>query len=126
MSLDYTAIGQQVSDAISGIQDVDNAIKGTGTINRKGEQTGPAYDPTYGEPVALPVNLLIGSFTTREIDGTNILATDIKITIPPTGLPDDLGPFETLITDAMTYSIIKANPLKPAGVVVMWVLQCRA
>lgn len=87
--------------------------------------SGTAYDPsmTIQEHGAF---FAVMSYENRQIDGTRILATDKLIYLSTEGLAIDVTAADQL-RDAggAVYSVIKATPLAPAGVVVFWEVQGR-
>lgn len=126
MSEDWTAIAAEVDEALASIQDGTLPTKGQGKIIRAGATTGPDYDPEPGTPTEHPCNVLFDVFMSDEIDGTLILATDLKIIVGADQLDIDPTPSDKFQDgDVKDYAIINVTPLKPAGVVVMWELQCR-
>lgn len=113
---DWTAIAAEVAE---GLGEVGVAAR----IVRKGEQTGPAYNPTFGPDELFPVTIVYDEYDTDEIDGTLILATDLKIIMSATNVVPT--PADKLRADK-DYSIQRVMPLQPGGTPVMWELQCRA
>lgn len=107
------------AEVVEGIGEVGVAAN----IVRKGAQTGPAYNPTFGPDELFPVTIVYDEYDTDEIDGTLILATDLKIMMTAVGVVPT--PADKLRADK-DYSIQRVKPLQPGGTPVMWELQCRA
>lgn len=94
-----------------------------GIIRRRGPKTGPDYEPTYGPDTEHSCNVLLGTFTAREREGTSIAATDIKITASALDIEPTAA--ETIEVGGEAYEIVDAMPLNPGGVVLMWTIQAR-
>lgn len=111
-------------------------------IIRAGTVTGPDYDPTYGPDIEAPCTIVFSEYTSSEIDGTLVQQGDIKVLMAASGfaieatsfLEDDVTPLnlnkptpaDRLSSGGKDYEIIDIKPLQPAGVVVMWKVQCRS
>lgn len=126
MSEDWQAVRAEVADAIASIEDVAEPAKAKVTLIQAGPQYGNDYDPIEGAKAMHTVNALISMFEAKEIDGTLIQTDDVKITIPADGLSVEPSTADTIEADGpVKYEIMDVMPLKPAGIVLMWALQCR-
>lgn len=120
------AISKEVDEALASIQDVNSPAKGAGALIRAGVPTGPAYNSEPTEPTEHLCNVLYDEFTIDEIDGTLVRASDLKIIVGADKLEIEPTTFDKFKDgDGMIYAILKVTPLRPAGVVVLWELQCR-
>lgn len=86
----------------------------TGTIVRKGANTGTDYDPVYGPDQTFNFTVTLGTFSNRERAGTAIKATDTRINC-------STGDTVPVISDKMRvggvdYVIYGVDPLKSGGV----------
>lgn len=95
-------------------------------IKLRKQATG-SYDPTTGRPVLtyqdFPAYGAIADYTSREINGTNVLVGDRRVIMSDPGqevLPGDL----LLIGDAQ-YKVVISRPTNPAGVAVVLDVQVR-
>ena len=97
-----------------------------GALRRQTAGPGSTYDP--GEPTNTDyaVNMAVIKYSDREIDGTRILASDLKVLVAPEveiePLPSDL----LVLADGRTLAIVTVTPLSPAGTVVLWTIQARS
>lgn len=117
-----TGLAEEIRDAL---EEAAMATGGKldGYLLRRGEASGPAYAPTYGPDTRLRLSCVQSSYTAYERDGTNILATDIKVLADATGpVPT---PADRLELAGRVYEIVDAQPVAPAGVPLMWRLQVR-
>jgi len=97
----------------------------TGTIERPTASTGPAYDPTPGTPASHAVTFAVTDYRNQEIDGVRVLATDKKVLLAKAGLSIEPTTSDKLLIGGVSHSIVRIEPLSPAGTVVMWTLQVR-
>lgn len=96
-----------------------------GAIRRETPGNGPSYDP--GEPTLTdhPTRMAVTKYTAREIDGSRIRSDDLKVLVAPDA---PVGPTtaDRLVTaDGDSLAIVNVTPLKPAGTVVLYTVQCR-
>lgn len=100
-----------------------------GTIRRTVVTGGNAYDPTSGTATTTDhaATLVVTEFSNSEIDGTRVLATDKKVLVAAGGLAITPEPGDKVVeADGTIYDIVPpVMPLKPAGTVVMYQVQCR-
>jgi hypothetical protein len=96
----------------------------SGTIKRKGAQTGPDYAPVYGPDTLHSFTVILGSFSNRERADTAILATDTKITASVS----DIVPLvsDTITVQGVAYQVYGVDPLKPGGTDLMYKIWARA
>jgi hypothetical protein len=95
-----------------------------GTIKRKGAIVGGTdYSPIYGDPILHAFNVVIGTFTNREREGTAILATDIKITCGVGGTIPVIS--DTISVGDVDYKLYGADPVRTGGVDLLFTLWAR-
>lgn len=117
MSEDWLEIADDVAEALAEV--------GTDAlIEREGEVSGPDYAPEYGEPTQIPVIVLFSKFKSQEIDGTLIRRDDVKLLVEAKGTAPTVR--DRVNVGGVSYAIIDAAPIQPAGIPVLWILQCRA
>lgn len=97
-----------------------------GAIRQQTPGSGPSYDPGEPESTDHAANMVVTSYTNREIDGQRILATDRKALVEPSvGVEPTTA--DLLVTpDGSTLAIIDVTLLRPATTTVLYVLQVRA
>jgi hypothetical protein len=119
MAEDWSAVAAEVAEGL--------AEAGTSaTIIRAGEETGPAHDPTPGQPTSHPCTVVYDTWRNDQIDGTLIRQSDLKIMCSASGLSITPAPNDRFKgVDGKECSIMNVEPLQPAGVPVMYVLQVR-
>lgn len=96
-----------------------------GAVRRPGTPTGPSYDPTPGTPTDDPARFVITAYMAREVDGTRVLSSDVKVLMAPGGLLNDPTTNDKVIAGSTEYMIVDVSTLAPAGVAVLYTLQCR-
>jgi len=98
----------------------------TQTIQRQSvtTQTNPWEPPTTSD-VSYPCVAAVTSYSSREIDGVNILATDRKAVVAATGLEIVPTSKDLLILDDTIYTIESVKLIKPADVTIAYILQVR-
>lgn len=99
-----------------------------GTLITPGTRTGDKWNPTIGDPGAIACTLVETDYNLREIDGTNILATDKRIIIKADPAISEIIPSATQVTYAGKTSPIigPVKPLNPAGIAALiWTAQVR-
>ena len=92
------------------------------TLVKPGEQSGPAYEPTYGPDIEHPVTVAVTEYTTEELDGSLITADDLRVFMT--------AGFEPITADKLSiggtnYAIQRVGILGPDGVVICYELQVR-
>lgn len=93
---------------------------------RRTPTTGAAYNPTQGTPADHACTFVITDYTSRQIDGTRILAGDKKALVAVGALSITPGTADRLLDpSAPGYKIVEAMPLNPGGTVVMYEMQVR-
>lgn len=85
--------------------------------------SGPASTP----PEDRPINVVVTSYSINEVDGENILATDLKVFASTEGVtvPPDKQ-LDQLIIDGKEHEIKNVDPLKPGDTLVLWEMQVGA
>lgn len=98
-----------------------------GAIRRTVPGTGPKYDPGPSTYSADPAAIVVTDFSSREIDGTRILATDKKIMVAPGGLTAPPALSDKVVeADGTVYNIVPPIQTKrPAGTTLVYILQGR-
>lgn len=96
-----------------------------GNIRRR-TTTGPAYDPSQGQPVDHPCTFAVLDYSAMEVDGTRVLATDKKVVLAKGALTIEPS-LDDVVVEAggAVYKIVSIKPLKPGSTVVLWELQVR-
>lgn len=99
-----------------------------GVIRRITVTGGDPWNPGSGTPTTVnhAATMVVTDYAAREIDGTVILATDRKVLVSTSGLSITPATSDLVVLDGQTLAIVSVKPLKPAGTVVMYELQCRA
>lgn len=86
--------------------------------------SGPAYNPTRSNEPPKPCKVMFDEWRDSEVDGTNVLRSDLKVLIA-----NDMGfaptTEDTFEFGGQQYSIEDVKPVAPAGVAVLYQLQCR-
>lgn len=99
----------------------------TGAIRRTTTEGGSTFDPESGTEVITdhPAVLVITAYSSRDIDGTRILATDQKALLEP-ALGIEPTTSDLLVTaDGPTLTIVNVDVLRPSTTTVLWKLQVR-
>lgn len=93
-----------------------------------GEVDGGTGTVTPGATVTVNTYGLVSEYTTREIDGSNIMRGDVKLRCSA----EDLAKAKQAPTAGWTatlggvkYRVMHASPVQPGGIAVMWKLQLR-
>lgn len=96
-----------------------------GSIRRR-TTTGPAYDPTQGDPVDHACRFVVSDYSAMEVDGTRVLATDKKVILSKGALTIEPSLNDVVVeTGGTVYKIVSIKPLEPGSAVVLWELQVR-
>jgi hypothetical protein len=90
--------------------------------------TGPAWDQTL-TPVAYATFAVRVEFTWKQLQGDSVLATDQRWLVAAgplalQGVTSVTAP-DSVTVGGVDYPVVKADPLQPAGTVVMFDCQCR-
>lgn len=96
----------------------------TGTLKRP-TSTGPAHNPTEGEPDEHACTFVVEEFKAFEIDGSRVLATDKKVLLAKGSLTIEPTTTDKLMIGGIPHSIVRIEPVAPGGVTVMYMAQCR-
>lgn len=103
-----------------------------GAIRRETPGAGPPYSPGPPTVVNHPAKLVVTSFTAREIDGTRIRADDLKVLVAAEGLAVEPTTLDRVVEaqqvgspNGPSLAIVNVEPLSPAGMAVVFTLQCR-
>ena len=96
-----------------------------GAVRSTGEPTGPEYDPTPGADIDYPARFVIVAFDAKEIDGTRVLSSDVKVLMAPGDLLNPPTTNDRLIAADGEYAIVNVTTLAPADIAVLYTLQCR-
>lgn len=97
-----------------------------GFVRRKGLPTGPPHNPRPGPPINTPVTFVEDDFSAHEIDGTRILAKDLKILMAvgvQTQDPDSTA--ELVYANGDVLKIVNAKRLSPGGTTLLFEVQAR-
>ena len=98
-----------------------------GAIRRTTVEGANLYDPSSGTEVVTdhPAMMVSTTYSAREIDGTRIRATDIKVIIEPATGIEPTTSDKVVAADGAALTIINIDVLRPATTTVLWTLQCR-
>jgi beta-galactosidase GanA len=114
---DYT---EDVADAVELIEEF-----GQSGFLRRIVSTGPANNPTQTK-TDYPATFAVLAYTSRQIDGTRILATDRMVYLSALGLAVAPAITDKLVDAAgVVYNVISITPFSPAGTVVYFEVQVR-
>lgn len=90
--------------------------------------SGPAWDPVT-TPVAFSTFAARVEFTWRQMQGGDVLATDQRwlVAAGPLDLQGvrSMSPPDRIQVNGVEVTVVKAEPLQPAGTVAMFDCQCR-
>lgn len=94
-----------------------------------------AYDPATGTTSAATVTTYTGvafreSYALRDIDGTLVKRGDVRLILAPectdgTAMVQPATDTDTIAFNGTTYTVVGADPLKPADESVLFYAQCR-
>lgn len=98
-----------------------------GAIRRTIPGSGPKYDPGPSTSYDEPADMVVTDFSSREIDGTRVLATDKKIMVAPGALTSSPALSDKVVeADGTVYNIVPPIQTKrPAGTTLVYILQGR-
>lgn len=107
--------------------DADELIDefGQDGVLRRPLMSGPDHDPVEEEPDDHPAVFAVLDYSSREIDGTRVLATDKKAYLSVGALTIEPTLSDQLVVGGISHAIIRVKPLAPSGTVVLWELQVR-
>lgn len=95
---------------------------------RRTSSTGPSYDPTNTTADYATVAAIL-DYTSRQIDGENILVTDRRALVaagPLTALGiTSIAPPDSIVVGGVAIPVVRVVPLSPGGTVVMYECQIR-
>jgi hypothetical protein len=96
-------------------------------IRRLTPGAGPDHNPGPSTPVDHPCKAVRLQFSKSEIDGTQVLAGDVRLYVSARNFALDLNPTtDRLVFNGVAYTIVPpVNQLNPAGTNVYWSLQGR-
>lgn len=129
------AIALEVAAALDeATSEVGNGTPLQGTLTRTTGADETTYPPTPGQTLAYIGTVMLSQFSTRDRDGTNIKASDLKALITPLGFTRTDAPAgsidpengDKLQIDGATYSLVQVWPYKPGGDVLYFIGQARA
>lgn len=105
---------------------------GQTAVLRRFNPTGAAYDPVVGRAVdEYSVNIVVMDYTDFEVGQGRVKASDKRVYLAKGDLDFDPTPLDRLIIGGEPHAIVGPNEgrgvrtLSPAGVPVMYELQCR-
>lgn len=96
-----------------------------GTFERKGEVTGPPFDPTFGPSTFHDATVAVVTYDQSYRDGTLIQANDLRVLVSVKGLDIVPSVSDRLSVGTAEFSIANVMPLAPDGVVRFYGLQVR-
>lgn len=113
MAVDYTSLASTASRLI---------IENGRTVKlRAMVPSGPAWNPSFTASDT-DVKAVFTRYSTREIDGLVIQATDIKVLLSSSVVPDATM---RLVDGSIDYSIVDVVEIKPGPVSVLYIVQAR-
>ena len=93
---------------------------------RRTPQTGTGYNPTDGTPVNHTAVFAVIDYSSRDIDGTRVLATDKRVIMGVGALTITPATTDLLVeAGGGVYKIVNVSPINPAGTVVAYEIQAR-
>jgi len=104
---------------------VINRYGTAGKLIRNGEQTGPAYNPTFGPDIEFPITVALVDYSQRDLSGTLVETTDRKALVSIDGFNDVPTIADRLEVSGETYQIISLSRIETKGTVHYWRLQVR-
>lgn len=97
----------------------------TGTLRRP-TNSGSSYNPTPGTPDDHACTFAVMQFDKGEIDGTRVLATDLKVYLAKDDLSIEPATTDLLLIGGVAHQIVPpVTPINPAGTAVYYELQVR-
>ena len=96
-----------------------------GAIRRTTTEGGSSFEPGTEVITDHPAIMVITAYSSRDIDGTRIMATDQKALLEP-ALGIEPTTSDLLVTaDGSTLTIVNVDVLRPSTTTVLWKLQVR-
>ena len=88
------------------------------------------YDPTRGEVIPSSAEGYTGhgaamSYANRDIDGTLILRGDVRVLLSPDAAFEPKPGDKVTLADTTVLTVINSRATKPAGMAVLFEVQCR-
>ncbi|MCA2013515.1 hypothetical protein LCM17_18640 [Cereibacter sphaeroides] len=80
-------------------------------------------DPDPGPPVGYAVAVMVSDYDLQHVDGTQIQAHDRQVLMEAAEVAPLPG--DKLTVNGTAYNVIRAMPLEPGGVALMYEVQCR-
>lgn len=106
----------------------DRLIKQFGSTGTLKRSTSGAYDPTTGTAaittVTQTVQAVVFNYDQKYIVGTEIRSDDKQVYLSAAGINPPL-PGDVFNWQAQDYTVIKAKPLAPSGIQVLYEMQIR-
>lgn len=97
----------------------------TGAVRRT-PQTGTSYNPTDGTPVNHTAVFAVIDYSSRDIDGTRVLASDKLIIMGVGTLTITPGSKDEVVeANGGVYRIVRVAPFDPAGTPTHYEIQAR-
>lgn len=98
----------------------------SGTLMKVQADVGPAYDPTASATVSYPCKFVVTEYSSGEIDGTRVRSEDWKVLVSTEGIQDlTIDGGDRLSSSTRSFEVVRATPLAPGGLVVLWTVQAR-
>lgn len=95
--------------------------KGRNVVLVSFSKSGPSYDPVL-TPVETPTKAVQSNFDSNEIDGTSVLASDLKLLF---GADVEPAIGMQIIDGLKTYEIKNVNQIKPGDTLILSEVQAR-
>ncbi len=127
MSEDWSAIANEVSEAIASIGDVNSPSNATVTFLTRGTQSGDAWNPVFAADGTDAAPALVSDYSDDDLDDTiikrgdkQVLVSASDVTIVPS------TKHRVRLHDLSEWNIIRVQTTSPAGVDVMYKVQIRS
>jgi hypothetical protein len=105
----FTEFGQKVTIVSKGKRDYDPAIGGAAPSSTT-TQTTQGFEMSYAS---------------HEVNGTSVLATDIKVYLSPVGITEPLHGDQLSLEDGRKFKVQHVMATRPAGQTVLYEVQAR-
>lgn len=116
MTFDY-------SRAVATASRLINRFGQTATLTQE-TRSGSAHDPSITE-TDHTVKVAVMNYSTMEVNGTSVEATDRKVYLSTEGLSVTPSIDDKMTIGGQEHQVIAVSPLSPAGTVVFYELQVR-
>ena len=125
MAEDWASIRAEIDAALKSVGSTDAGF--TAVLSQTTVTGGVPWDPGSGTTTTVSTNvtIVVTEYAKTEIDGTTIQAGDRKVLMTATAGVEP-KPSDVLTISGKAFNVVNAMPLAPAGIAVMFEVQCRA